>query len=394
MTSETSRPGPRVVVLATTLPARQGDGTPEFVLTLAKACRREGLAVELIAPRTRGSSAHEVVSGVTVHRFRYFPARWEDLADGAIVPNLRARPSRWLQVLPLVVGLWWAARRATRHDTECVVHAHWIIPAGLVARAVRRPYVVTAHGADVYALNGRPFRWGKRWALRRAAAVMPVSHAIAVRLAQLGSARLHAPVPMGVDLADIPRETLERRPVPGRVLFVGRLADKKGVDDLIDAVLAAPEMELHVVGDGPERSALERRAATAGGRIQFLGQLPRHDVFVEMQQAALIALPSKTGADGDEDGVPVVLAEAMAIGVPLVVSDAGGLSEHVADGVTGWVVRAGSVDDLGRVLRSALADPQQATRRAEQARRHLDAELTAEAIGRTYADVLREAARR
>jgi len=388
-------PGPRVLVLATTFPASAGDGTPEFVLTLSQELVKQGARVTVVTPRVPGGRRVDVIDDVSIRRFRYFPSRWEDLADGAIVPNLKARPSRWLQVIPLVFALWWVGRREARRVRADVIHAHWIVPAAFVARLLRRPYVVTAHGADAYALTGGVFDLAKKFALSRAVSVVPVSEAIGDRLAQLGC-RPHAAVPMGVDIGSIEVLVGHREPVPGRVLFVGRLVDKKGIDDLIRSLVDVPQAHLRIVGDGPSRTSLEALASAEGvaNRVQFLGRQPRQGVFTEMRSASVVALPSKVGAGGDEDGVPVALAEAMAAGVPIVASDAGGLSEHVIDGRTGWLVQAASVRQLASALQQALSDPVEAGRRAGEAKVRMAETLDVEHIGETYLRLIRAAVRR
>ena len=169
----------RVLVLATTFPARSGDGTPEFVLTLSSGLAATGAEVTAVVPRVPGGVAEEVMDGVQVRRFAYFPERWEGLADGAIMPNLRAEPWRWAEAPPLVWRLYQAAAKEIRRQRPDVVHAHWIVPAGLVASMLHRrhrlPFVITAHGADAYTLRGRATSRLKRAALQAAEATVPVS---------------------------------------------------------------------------------------------------------------------------------------------------------------------------------------------------------------------------
>lgn len=388
----------RLLVLATTFPARAGDGTPEFVLTLSAALAAAGVEVHAVVPRVPGAPPREVVEGVEVRRVAYFPRRFEGLAHGAIMANLRAQRWRAAEAPSLVGALAVAARREVRRVRPHVVHAHWLVPAGLVARGLRRtdgvPYVVTAHGADAFTLRSAPALRAKRAVVAGAAATVPVSTAIGEALAPLGP--VAPPIPMGVDVARIAAEVGPRSPEPGRVLFVGRLVEKKGVDVLLRALARVPEAGAVVVGDGPSRSALEALAAELGlgGRARFLGQRDRAGVMAELARAALVALPSQVGAGGDQDGTPVVLGEAMAAGVPVVASDLGGLAEHVADGTSGWLVAPGSVDELAGALRAAVADPAGAERRAAAARAALSGALDLDSVARRYRAVLEAAAGR
>jgi glycosyltransferase involved in cell wall biosynthesis len=233
------------------------------------------------------------------------------------------------------------------------MNPHWIVPAGLVACAVafvsRVPYAVTVHGADAYTLRGRLVRLMKRIVLGRAAAVLPVSGDIArtLRLAPTSPV-----LRMGVDTAAVRDAIGVRRVEPGLLLAIGRLADKKGIDVLLDAVAKVPDARLEVVGDGPERASLEAQTVSLGltDRVRFLGRQPRDGVVDALRRATAVVIPSKVGAGGDQEGTPVVLCEAMAAGVPVVASALGGLAECLVDGETGLLVPPGDVDALAQVL--------------------------------------------
>jgi glycosyltransferase involved in cell wall biosynthesis len=102
----------------------------------------------------------------------------------------------------------------------------------------------------------------------------------------------------------------------------------------------------------------------------------------------VVAIPSRVGADGDADGVPVVLGEAMAAGVPVVASRQGGLAEHVTDGVTGLLTEPGSVDELAATLSRLTSDDALAKHLAEGAARYVEAVLDVDRIGDEYAEIL------
>ena len=215
------------------------------------------------------------------------------------------------------------------------------------------PYVVTVHGADAYTLRGRVGRWVKRLVLGRAAAVLPVSADIARAL----DLPADAPVlRMGVDAAALRAAVGERRPEAGLLVYVGRLADKKGVDVLIDALAAVDGARLDVIGDGPDREALEAHVRGQGvdSRVRFLGKLPKSGVLAALARAQIVVIPSRVGAGGDMEGTPVVLCEAMAAGVPVVASDLGGLGECIEDGIDGLLVPPGDADALAVTLGKAL----------------------------------------
>src|SRR5574341_499403 len=103
----------RLLVLASTWPAWPGDGTPAFVYDLTQF-EAQHFDTLVLVPRVPGAPEVETVDGMRVRRFGYFPRRWEDLADGAIIENLRGRPSRWLQVPPFLLAEVLAIRRAVQ----------------------------------------------------------------------------------------------------------------------------------------------------------------------------------------------------------------------------------------------------------------------------------------
>jgi glycosyltransferase involved in cell wall biosynthesis len=390
------RPGdirPAAVVVATTFPAHPGDGTPEFVLTLARAIG--AFDVTVVAPRMPGAPRREEIDGVRVRRVAYFPSRWEGLAADAIMPRLRAQPWRLVEAPFLTVALLVATWREVRRCRATVVSSHWIVPAGLVALAVRAvtgvAYVVTIHGADAYTLHGRLTRRLKRRVMSRAAAVLPVSADIA-RALDLGA---DAPVlRMGVDTRTIRATVGERSPEPGLLVCIGRLADKKGVDVLVDALAQVPGARLEVIGDGPDRPALEERVRRAGlaGRVTFRGRRSKADVLAALGRAQAVVIPSKVGAGGDMEGTPVVLCEAMAAGVPVVASELGGLGECLVDGKTGLLVPPGDAVALAGALRRVVGGDvdldAMGRAAAEEAARSLDIGE----VGRAYGRIMTAAA--
>ena len=351
----------RVVAIATTFPGSLGDGTPEFVLTFSAALQQSDVCV--VAPRVRGGALRERIRGVEIRRVAYARRSSERLADDAILPALRSRPTLARQLPRLLWGLYRELRRAVDELRPDVVHAHWIVPGGLLARVVARrrgiPYVVTAHGADAYALNGRIGRRVKRWVLDGAAGIYPVSTEIGEQLAaQAPAAPVRPAIAMGVDIAELVAAAPAAPPTEGSVVFVGRLSDKKGVDVLLRATARTDAVRrLNIVGDGPDRRALEDLARSLGitDRVVFAGHADKALVLQSYMDASVVALPSVTGAGGDRDGVPVVLMEALALGRPVVASALGGLAEHL-DPTVAALVEPGDVEGLAAALDQLLTD--------------------------------------
>lgn len=352
---------PRVLVLATTLPAVRDDGTPQFVLDLSLGLQR-AFDVVIVAPRVRSARSQEAIDGLRIERFAYFPRRWESLADGAILPNLKANPRTAAQVPFLLGGCVSAAVRAARRWRPDVIHAHWLLPGGLAALAGSQllsiPYVVTVHGADAYALRGSGPQALKRLVMHNASVVGLTSAALAEALPAVPSVPQPV-IPMGVDVEGFAEGVGERNPVFGRFLFVGRLVEKKGLDVLLRALADAPEATLVIGGDGPEAPALRDLTHRLGlaDRVRFAGQVSRKDLREQLRHAYAVVVPSRVAANGDQDTTPLVMSESMSAGVPVIASRLGGLAEQIEPGVTGLLAEPDSAESLKDALRQALAEP-------------------------------------
>lgn len=361
---------PRLLVLASTYPARAGDGTPSFVRDLALGMT-EAFDVEVLVPAVPDGAPVERDGELTVRRFRYFWKPSEDLADGAILENLRARRSRLVQVPFLLFAEYVAVRRAVRRTRPDVIHAHWIVPQGLVARLATRgiPTVVTTLGGDLYALRSRVARRVKAGVLRRAAAVTVMNDEMADMVVALGAAPPAVSVmPMGFDPSSL--ATKKRQPPRGTVslLFVGRLVEKKGLGILLSALRERPPAvtwRLVVAGDGPLRAELE--VAAASMPVSFLGQLGRTDLAGAYDEADIAIFPSLRAASGDQDGLPVALLEAMGSGCAVVASDLPGVRAAIERNVSGILVAPGDPEALADALGSLADDPGLRRRLGERA---------------------------
>jgi colanic acid/amylovoran biosynthesis glycosyltransferase len=361
----TSRP--RLLVLASTFPATANDPTPAFIRDLALQ-EATSYDTTVLVPAVPGGAGRERLESLSVLRFRFFPRRWEDLADGAILENLRARPSRMLQVPPFLLAEILAVRRAVRATRPDLLHVHWIIPQGVAALlgARRVPMLVTTLGGDLYGLRDPLSRWLIRAVVSRATAITTMNEDMRQRLIELGADpdRTHV-LPMGANVVAVRAIAGECTQVEGRVLFVGRLVEKKGLAVLIDALRMMPHegLEVHVVGDGPLRAELTDRAA--GLPIKFLGALRERNLAAQYGEAEIVVFPSVRAKSGDQDGLPVAMLEAMAAGRAVIASDLPGLGDAIENGVSGVLVPAGDPGALAAQLTGLLHSPSE--------RQHLEA---------------------
>jgi colanic acid/amylovoran biosynthesis glycosyltransferase len=384
----------RILMLSTTVPRRSGDGDPSFILDSAASIARHA-PVTLVAPRLSGAPERTRLEGVEIRRFAYFPARWERLAESAIIPQLEKHPTLWFQAIALTVAMAAASVREHRSVRPDVVHAQWIVPAGWVAFLLNRlfgtPYVLTARGADAYLAARGPVAWLNRRAVARASTFVAVSSDILGRFRH-AAGRGHVQ-PSGVDAGLWQALVGERHPEPGRVLFVGRLAPKKGVSVLLDAVASVSEAHLVVVGDGPDRAELEARAQHEDlrGRVIFVGRSERSSVAEQFKRASIVAIPSVVTAGGDREGLPNVLAEAIATSTPVVTTPVGGIGDLLVRGRHALLCPPGDAAGLARCIREALMDPVASEERARRALDELLDRISRETATERYLDWYRDA---
>jgi colanic acid/amylovoran biosynthesis glycosyltransferase len=156
------------------------------------------------------------------------------------------------------------------------------------------------------------------------------------------------------------------------VLFVGRFVEKKGVSTLIEAMrlldARGSATRLVLIGDGPLGQQL-REQAHGLKLVSFPGWLPNPETRSWMQGALALCVPSVTGSDGDSEGLPTVIFEAMAEGVPVVGSRHAGIAEAVAHGSTGLIVPEGDPLSLADALAGLIASPELRQRLGSTARR-------------------------
>ena len=349
----------KLLVTASTFPRWKDDTEPRFVLDLASHMTDE-FDVTVLVPAAPGAKNREVLEGVQVIRYHYFPVhKWETLCyPGAIVPRIKEKKIRALLVPFLLLSLYFHLWKILpEYD---VVHAHWLIPQGIVQSFFKKPYIVTGHGGDVVSLNKGIMRKLKVRCLKKARHVTVVSEYLKGRVQELVPEIEPEVISMGVDTRKFGRQyRVENYFGQGDkrvVLFVGRLAEKKGVAYLIEAMKQIDAL-LVIVGNGPLRKTLEEQAEQVGkDRIRFLGEKTHEELKKIYASADIFVAPSVTAKDGDQEGLGLVLLEAMASGLPVVASKSGGITQIIKDGENGLLCEEKCVWQLAENICALLND--------------------------------------
>jgi phosphatidyl-myo-inositol dimannoside synthase len=364
-------------------------------LELARRLTARGHAAAVATPRLRPAwPARETLDGVDVHRFPVPALGGRERTANIAVASALALRTLWSRLAPDVVNL------------------HYLLPTGLAgqwwAGRLGIPTVTTLIGMDVYDPHYRPaapWRALMRRAVRRTQAVVCISSFVRSVVERDYPPAPGVPcrvIPHGVDVKTFHpqlRDDEVRReygvgPNDPLVLTVQRLYPRKGVATFLDAAARIarerPTARFVVAGDGPDRAALDRRAAALGlsTRLIFTGAVPA------ARLPALYAAADVFAFHTLHEGLGIVLLEALASGCPVVTTAAGGTLDIVRDGDTGLVVPPGDAKAFARAVVRLLGDEGLARRLRARGRQVSEAEFDWDVVVERYLEVFELAARR
>jgi glycosyltransferase involved in cell wall biosynthesis len=358
-----------------------GGGGAAVVAGLSRELVASGHEVDLVTMSFQNHPRQEVVDGVRVHR----------------VPCLRKAKHNCTapEAFSYVAGAMPTIHRLLSDHRYDIVHAHFLLPDGLLAWQVKRytglPFVVTAHGSDVPGYN--PHRLQTAHQLLR-----PVWKAVVE-----GANRIICPSEI------LERLVLEQRPSPRktivipnglevgeytprahntRILTVTRMLERKGVQYVLDALAESPvAAEVHIVGDGPYLPELRRKAEALRSPARFWGWLDNRSPQLReiYESAGIFVFPSEA------ENFPIVLLEAMAAGLAIITTEGTGCAEVVGD--AGILVPIRDSRAIGRALERLVNDPALRQSLGAAARRRVEENFTWSAVARRYVEEYRRHAR-
>lgn len=383
------------MVLTSTFPRWKDDIEPPFVFELCRALH--DFDIHVIAPHAEGSLSEELMDGIHVYRFHYAPEKLEKLAyNGGISSNLKTSPWKYFLIQGFLLSQFFLAYRiAKKHDIH-LIHAHWMIPTGLIGASLREllpgenRLVVTAHGGDVHGLKGKIFSALRRWVAKEADCVSVVSQNLKQKaLNEAWPAKHLALAPMGVDLQQnfIPKLRNQTKPT---VVFAGRLVSKKGVSHLISAmhevIKHLPNCQLLIAGHGPLRQQLQQQTEELGlsQHVSFLGPYTITELPSILQRGNIAAFPFDTAVSGDEEGLGLTTIEAMGCGIPVIVGNVPAIHDVVIDEETGLIVDPKDYKKFSQQIVALLQDPEKQKRLVDNAHRFASSHFDWKVSANTY----------
>ncbi len=367
------------------------------IVVISLKSRREPLRhreAEAFLPVTLAAPSPVVASLAFARRLAKQPAACLGLI-GRVVGAHIAHPFMMIKALLLLItGAGVADRlRELRVDH---VHAHWATYPAQIGWTVQAlegiPYSITAHAHDIFLPN--PLLARKILSSAFTATISEFNVDLLKRLCGEKAAARVRLVRCGVPLGELPLRAGAPSD-PGRLISVGRLVDYKGFATLVEAVSIlrrrGRDVSCDVVGEGPMRAELAREIGRLGldGPVRLLGARTQAEVRALMESAGLCVLASCRGRDGQMDGIPVVLMEALALGVPVVSTRISGIPELIQEGKTGLLVPPSDAAALASAVERLLDDRELAARVASEGRRRVEALHDASANADTLLDLIR-----
>lgn len=391
----------RFLFLTQTYPRFDGDTAGPFIRDLARHLVAAGDGVTVLLPHAPDVDAEWDDDGVTVRSFRYAPESLELVGySRSLDADEKMKRGAMLAAPLYVLGARRAVARELKRRRYDLIQAHWLVPNALaIAGFARRvPIAVGLHGSDVFLAERKEIRRWVAHTLRRTTVLTGCSPELVDRVCALGFDEAYSRViPYGVDNVKFSPNRSKRRlwrqklGIPDdapMVVSVGRMATKKGYQVLLDRLdrLMHGNGDLHLVlaGAGDRLEEFKRKASAWSGRVHFPGAVLR-DTLPDLYRAAdLFVLPAVHDPAGNVDGLPNVILESMASGLPVVASKVSGIPLAVIDGENGRLVPEFDGDATVDALLDLASDLPRARAMGERGREKAVAELSWQAVAARY----------
>jgi glycosyltransferase involved in cell wall biosynthesis len=358
----------RVLYPTHNYPRFAGDPSGAFIEELLRALPEDEIEPYVLCPHTKGLSYEEQRGGVKIYRFRYATDKDETLAYEGKMLAVFKRGVKGLRLLTSFLNAFVREMRIIIEEKKIdLIHAHWLLPAGVAARAAlsgsQLPFLLSVHGTDVRLLEKLPFGNSlARRVLKRVQLTLPVSSYLDDKLAKLGGRLLPRTV-LSMPASGIFLAPPRKRLIPS-VAAVGNLTHQKRFDLLIKALgilhRKGYHFELILVGEGPERKKLEELAKREGiaERVEFLGKLPHYRLPEVLKRAGVMVLPSVG------EGFGLALVEAQLAGLAVVGTDAGGQREIIQHQKTGILTKPDDPAALAQAIKELYSNKEKTLKMA------------------------------
>ncbi len=350
----------KLLILTSTFPNGPSDAiTARFVWDLAESLK-EFYQVFVLCPHSSGLALTENWQGVQIYRFKYsLFTGFQLLSSGnGMASDIKANPLAIFQVPGFFITQYLNAKKIIKDNSIEIVNSHWLLPQGLIGaflkKRMRVRHAVTAHAADVFLLKrmGGPGKALTDFIIKYTDLVLPVSGFIKRTLDTLSKKKYNFQIiSMGANRNFLARSEYKPDKNDGRalkLLFVGKFVEKKGIIFLLEAIHSLKKegirVSLNLAGGGILENRLRNFVITNRlvENISFSGWV-NNEKLPELYRACdIVVVPSVFDKNGETEGMPVVIPEALACGKPVLASKVSGIPDVIQDGYNGWLVEPGN----------------------------------------------------
>ena len=400
--------GKRILVTATTFPRWKNDTEPSFLYHLSDLLSKKGHKVTVLVPHHFNAKRYELINNVKVYRFPYFyPYRLQRLCyDGGILENLRKSILAKIQVPFLFLMESIYMRKVVIKEKINLIHAHWILPQGILAAMFKKifniPYIVTVHAGDIFPVKNHFFRFLSRISLKNCDCCTANSSYTKKAVSSIAKIKNIKIIPMGVDFSVFSKH---KKTIPIRkkfnindkfILFVGRLAEKKGLKYLIiamqDVSKKFPDTKLVIIGDGSEKDNITGLISRLGmdNNIILAGKINNRELPDYYAAADVFVGPSIVTKKGDTEGLGIVFLEALTSGTCIIGSNVGGIPDIIKNNETGLLVKEKNPKELAEVIIKVLSNEKLRQKLARQGQKYIKDKFSWKNIANEFDDIIKK----
>jgi len=352
-----------VLYITTAFPRHVNDSITPWLVKTIQLLKKKEINIDVFTSAYKGLTYNKI-NNIDVFRFRYFLSSFERLTHEEMTLE-RMKKGLFYKILPIfyiifgVKGIFFHCRRK-KYD---IIHVHWPFPhfifGYIASRMTGAPIVSSFHGVELRfvknsSLNLRPFL---KWVVKKSGIITVNSTHTAMELKTYNPKNLKI-IPFGAAVE--PKGKVKYKNSQGgyRILFVGRLVERKGVEYLLEAINLLKErkineIQLIVVGEGNRKNYLiekKNKLELSDKNVIFIGRVSKEELIKQYQLCDIFVLPAIIDSAGDTEGLGVVLLEAMSFKKPIIASRVGGIVDIIKDKETGLLVEEKMPEELATAI--------------------------------------------
>lgn len=364
----------KIAMLASSYPRHANDGSARFNHSIAESLTKLGHSVHVVVPYSQQIRSFK--TPVKIHTFQYSPTpKLNIMGYGQAMENdKKLNKMAYLLAPTFFLSEFLTLFRVVKQYNIDIIHAHWVVPNGFVAALIgkflKKPVYLSLHGSDIFfALRHGWMGRLAKWTFLHSEGVTVCSPELYRGAMKLGADRTKLfLIPWGADPEQFGDRLMERTAIRKKyrwhnddvvLVGLGRMVGKKGFSILLQALAILQKttnsFNVLLLGDGPEKRHLQQlaRDLDIDDKVSFTGDISWADVPGYLAAADILVMPS-IHDNGNVDGLPTVILEAMSAGKPIIASDVGGISMVVKDGVNGYLVPEKSPEYLANAIKKII----------------------------------------